>query len=152
MSEETKFYYEHQNLRKKVWMDAWTAVAGAFNSKLADPKKWADKALQEFDEQFPSPVLPLNIPEPYYPFPQPMQPFQPFPTAPYPYAPLYVTSDGQFEKWHQETQLGHICTPFYFSDQCTIPNWCWPSAHGFGNASSAVTGEQNIFSNNKNDK
>lgn len=158
MNEEEKYYYEHQNLRKKIYMDAWTAVAGVFNSKIEHPKKWAERALKEFDEQFPMPAFPLQ--QPY--------PISPYPFAPYPYNPFQITSaEGQYDKyfsseckidspaneaykglWEQslrDTTVTpndiHICTPPYFM-----------SGFGTGRSFNTVTAEDNIFKPTKKEE
>lgn len=44
---------KHEELRKQVWIDAWTRTAGASNiveKEKAD--EWADHALKSFDERF----------------------------------------------------------------------------------------------------
>lgn len=59
---EEQYYDEHQNLRKKCWIEAWANVAGAHN--CTDDKtatKWADEALKQFDERFPVPFFPSNV-------------------------------------------------------------------------------------------
>ena len=39
--------------RRECWINAWCAVASAFNCKLPkDATRWADEALKEFDERF----------------------------------------------------------------------------------------------------
>lgn len=45
----------HQQLRAQCWISAWSAVAGAITCETSDAAtSWADKALQAFDERFPS--------------------------------------------------------------------------------------------------
>lgn len=45
---------EHELMRRKLWMQAWTYVAGASNcNEKTIPGKWADRALLEFDAKFP---------------------------------------------------------------------------------------------------
>lgn len=42
------------NKREEVWLRAWTAVAGASDTKVVKiPNGWAKVALEEFDKQFP---------------------------------------------------------------------------------------------------
>lgn len=49
-------YNTHENIRKKLWSDAFAAVAGAFNCNSASVAiKWADEGLKEFDKRFPAP-------------------------------------------------------------------------------------------------
>lgn len=43
---------EHQRLRMQVWSAAFCGVAAAFNSQMDDAVKWADYALEQFDERF----------------------------------------------------------------------------------------------------
>lgn len=40
--------------REEIWLRAWCAVAGAFNSKPADCGRYADACLKAFDERFPA--------------------------------------------------------------------------------------------------
>lgn len=48
---------QHEQQRRAIWIQAWSAVASAWNSKEADvATKWADKALKAFDERFPAPA------------------------------------------------------------------------------------------------
>lgn len=130
MNEEAKYYYEHQNLRKKIYTDAWAAVAGAFNSKIEHPKKWAERALKEFDEQFPMPAFPLQQPvqipfeQPYNPYPYPY-PYNPYPFAPNTYKPFEVTSaEGQYDK--------------YFSSDCKIDSPADETYKGFQEQSTNI--------------
>lgn len=49
---------EHQNKRKEMWIQAWAAVASAFNCHDSQTAtKWADNALKDFDIRFPSPSI-----------------------------------------------------------------------------------------------
>lgn len=51
---EKDYIKEHEDLRKKMWINAWCQVAGAIGcneTKTAD--KWADEALKSFDLRFP---------------------------------------------------------------------------------------------------
>ena len=42
--------------REKVWLEAWCAVASAWNCKESIAAAiWADKCLKAFDERFPAP-------------------------------------------------------------------------------------------------
>jgi len=42
--------------RRQCWIDAWCAVASAFNCKEPkDATKWADAALKAYDERFNKP-------------------------------------------------------------------------------------------------
>lgn len=44
---------EHQSIRKKLWCDVYVAYVAAPNSTYSDGAyKWADIALQRFDERF----------------------------------------------------------------------------------------------------
>lgn len=48
---------EHQNIRKKLWMDVYVAYVGAANATMKDgAASWADVALARFDERFKEPV------------------------------------------------------------------------------------------------
>lgn len=38
---------------EEVWMNAWCAVAGAFNSKVPDCDRYADACLEAFEQRFP---------------------------------------------------------------------------------------------------
>lgn len=124
MNEETKYYYEHQNLRKKIYMDVWVAISTKATN-MDSPNRWAERALNQFDEQFPMPALPF----------QPIS-HNPHTHMPYPYSPFYVTSEqGQYEK-----DFSHICTPPYFMQ-------------GFGlSGNTNETAEKNIFSNTKTEE
>ena len=45
--------------REQVWIDAWCAVAAAFNVKdKTVPTSWADQALKDFDARFPQQPVP----------------------------------------------------------------------------------------------
>ncbi len=49
---------EHELARKKLWADAWTAVANASDCKSKNaPTTWADQALADFDKRFPKPLI-----------------------------------------------------------------------------------------------
>lgn len=48
----------HEELRKKLWVNAWVNVAAA--ATCTDPKaatRWADIALNDFDERFKKPNI-----------------------------------------------------------------------------------------------
>lgn len=52
---------EHEQQRRKLWCDAWVAVANAYNSRTPEVATgWADAALADFDERFESPFSRLN--------------------------------------------------------------------------------------------
>jgi len=40
---------------EEVWLRAWLAVAGTFNSKASDCTRYADACLRDFQERFPLP-------------------------------------------------------------------------------------------------
>ena len=47
---------QHYNMRKKLWCDVYLAYVGASNSTNNDGAyKWADIALERFDERFSKP-------------------------------------------------------------------------------------------------
>ncbi len=49
---------EHQNIRKKLWMDVYVAYVGAANSTYKEgAANWADTALEKFDARFKEPQL-----------------------------------------------------------------------------------------------
>lgn len=46
----------HKEQRKQLWIDVWVNVAGSANcSTKTIPTKWADDALEQFDQRFPQP-------------------------------------------------------------------------------------------------
>ena len=52
----------HEQLRAEVWLTAWANVSGAFNLKHpSDATRWADAALEAFDQRFKNP----DQPKPY---------------------------------------------------------------------------------------
>lgn len=51
----------HENIRKKLWCDVYVAYVGASNSTNNDGAyKWADIALERFDEKFNKPKQPQS--------------------------------------------------------------------------------------------
>jgi hypothetical protein len=52
----------HEEIRRKFWMDAYLACVSSLNcTEISTPRKWANRALMDFDEKFPDP-LPEPIP------------------------------------------------------------------------------------------
>lgn len=52
--------YQHETLRKKLWIEAWSSTANAVTCTTHDTAtKWADSALEAFDQRFPKPVAPV---------------------------------------------------------------------------------------------
>lgn len=48
---------KHEDLRKQLWIAAWTSVSNTETCTRADtPTIWADKALAAFDSRFPAPT------------------------------------------------------------------------------------------------
>lgn len=46
----------HEQMRQKVWLEAWTSTASSLGCKEAYlATDWADQALDEFDARFPAP-------------------------------------------------------------------------------------------------
>ena len=62
MSDVTKdFVFQHEEIRKQFWCNAWVNVANANDCKSSESAtRWADAALQAFDHRFPSPIE-INI-------------------------------------------------------------------------------------------
>lgn len=55
------YSFEHEQMRKELWCNAWCDVANAINCSSADSAtKWADAALKDFDSRFPVPVVVKN--------------------------------------------------------------------------------------------
>jgi len=53
----------HNELRKLLWIQAWTRTASASDCKeVATANKWADEALVAFDKRFPDPKSNENLP------------------------------------------------------------------------------------------
>lgn len=53
---------EHQNIRKKLWIDVYVAYVGAANAINKDgASQWADIALKRFDERFEEPRTETNM-------------------------------------------------------------------------------------------
>jgi len=51
--ETTRLMYDHEAVRKQVWMNAWTATATAITCKEHKvATDWANSALAAFDAQF----------------------------------------------------------------------------------------------------
>lgn len=56
-------FFRHEEQRKKLWCDAWIAVAGSSNCVSTEaPRNWADQALALFDQRFPAPKITIEIP------------------------------------------------------------------------------------------
>ena len=57
-NKETTHLEQHLNFRKKLWCDVYVAYVGASNSTNNDAAfKWADIALERFDERFIRPEV-----------------------------------------------------------------------------------------------
>jgi hypothetical protein len=51
-----KKIFAHEQLRKKLWCDAWTLTASANDCKSPETAtRWADNALKDFDKRFNQP-------------------------------------------------------------------------------------------------
>lgn len=58
MNKETTHLEQHLNIRKEFWCNVYIAYVGASNSTSNDGAcKWADIALQRFDERFIRPEV-----------------------------------------------------------------------------------------------
>ena len=56
MNTTKDFVFQHEEVRKKLWCDAWVSTANANDCKSTDSAtRWADDALKEFDARFPAP-------------------------------------------------------------------------------------------------
>lgn len=66
-SKKTVMNKETENTRKQFWIDVYLAYVGAENSIDTDGgAKWADIALERFDERFPSSDKPVPDNGPYH--------------------------------------------------------------------------------------
>ena len=58
MNTTKDFVFQHEEVRKKLWCDAWVSTANANDCKSTDSAtRWADAALEEFDARFPPPKI-----------------------------------------------------------------------------------------------
>ena len=58
MNTTKDFVFQHEEVRKKLWCDAWVSTANANDWKSTDSAtRWADAALEEFDARFPPPKI-----------------------------------------------------------------------------------------------
>lgn len=56
MEKDVNYELQHENLRKKLWIDVYVAYVGSSNAVNNDgAASWADISLKKFDERFKLP-------------------------------------------------------------------------------------------------